>query len=165
MVIIPGHSEENLATVRELFLEYANSLDTDLCFQNYKRELAELPGSYAPTAGRLLLAVGGAATAGCVALRKINDGICEMKRLYVRPAFRRRGIGRKLARAVIQAGREIGYDRMRLDTLPSMTEALGLYASLGFEPIPSYCHNPVSGAVFMELKLREENSRQGETVV
>src|SRR5437016_175730 len=127
MNIIAAHSEPHVACVRDLFLEYANSIETDLCFQNFRQELAELPGQYAPPEGRLLLAVEGKEAAGCVGLRKTGDGICEMKRLYVRPAFRGRGLGRLLAESVLQAAREIGYLRMRLDTLASMNEALKLY--------------------------------------
>jgi ribosomal protein S18 acetylase RimI-like enzyme len=154
MQIIEAHPSEHLTTVRELFLEYANSIEVDLCFQSFDRELAELPGGYAPPGGRLLLAMDGATAAGCVALRKIGDGICEMKRLYVGPAFRRRGLGRSLATAVIEAARQTGYERMRLDTLASMKEAIALYESLDFRRIEPYYHIPSGCAVFMELKLR-----------
>jgi len=152
--LIAAHSTEHLATARQLFVEYANSLTIDLCFQNFDQELASLPGDYGPPDGRLLLAFEAADVAGCVALRKIGDGICEMKRLYVRPPFRRKGMGRRLARAIIDAAHEIGYERMRLDTLSSMREAIALYESLGFRPINPYSHNPSACAVFMELKLR-----------
>jgi putative acetyltransferase len=154
VTIVSAHTGEFLPMVRELFLEYANSVPTDLCFQNFKQELAVLPGKYAPPSGRLLLALAETRTAGCAALRPIADGICEMKRLYVRPAFRLHGLGRRLAGSVIAAARECGYQRMRLDTLASMKEAIALYASLGFYPIEAYYHNPDSGAKFMELKLR-----------
>ena len=149
-----GHSRELVATVRELFKEYAEGIGIDLCFQDFDQELAELPGKYAPPEGRLLLALEGTEVAGCVALRKIGDDTCEMKRLYVRSAFRRRGAGRLLARAVIEAAGECGYERMRLDTLSSMAEAIALYESLGFRRIEAYYHNPSACAVFMELKLR-----------
>jgi len=153
MILFPAHSSEHLATVRELFMEYANSIEVDLCFQNFNQELAQLPGSYAPPDGRLFLAAEGTTPAGCVALRKIENSICEMKRLYVRPAFRGKGAGRILAQAVIQAAREHGYHRMRLDTLSSMKEAIALYESLGFQRIPPYYDNPSPLAVFMELRL------------
>lgn len=151
--IIEAHTPEYLATLRELFVEYANAIEVDLCFQNFDRELAELPGRYAPPDGRLLLAFDEAQPAGCVALRKIGDGICEMKRLYVRPAFRRQGLGRKLATAVIAAASAIGYERMRLDTLSSMNEAIRLYGSLGVQRTAPYYDNPTGCAIFMALKL------------
>jgi len=154
MQIIEAHKGEYLATVRDLFAEYAHAIEVDLCFQGFDRELTELPGGYAPPTGRLLLATDGATAAGCVALRKIGDGICEMKRLYVRPEFRGVGLGRRLAETIIAAAREIGYDRMRLDTLGSMQAAIGLYESLGFQRVARYYDNPSSCAVFMELKLR-----------
>ena len=155
-----AHSKGRLGVVRELFTEYAAALDVDLCFQNFSLELASLPGHYAPPQGRLLVARAGRKAAGCIALRKIADGICEMKRLYVRPAFRGRGIGRTLACAIITAARKIGYERMRLDTLASMNEALGLYESLGFRNIRPYYHNPSSNALFMELPLGHARPRE-----
>jgi ribosomal protein S18 acetylase RimI-like enzyme len=151
--LIPAHESSLLPAVRELFLEYAASIEVDLCFQNFNQELAELPGRYAPPEGRLFLAKQGDALAGCVALRPIEEGACEMKRLYVRPAHRGQGVGRRLARTVINAAREIGYQRMRLDTLGTMKEAIGLYESLGFRRTAPYYHNPSSCAVFMELDL------------
>lgn len=150
---IAAGSPEQLVAIRELFQEYSAAIGIDLCFQNFDRELAELPGKYAPPEGRLFLALEGEQTAGCVALRKLDAGICEMKRLYVRPAFRGRGLGRQLAHNIIKAAHEIGYERMRLDTLSSMTPAIALYESLGFQRIPAYYANPSGYAVFMELKL------------
>src|SRR5262249_39010740 len=155
MNIIPAHEGEQLRIVRQLFLEYAQSLPIDLCFQGFEQELAELPGSYAPPDGRLLIASANVVAAGCVALRKIAPRICEMKRLYVRPEFRGKGLGRILAEAVIQAGSESGYELMRLDTLPSMKEAMALYQSLGFRSIKPYYPDPTGSAVFMEVALRK----------
>jgi len=154
MPIIEVCAPDRLPTVRELFIEYAKAIAVDLCFQDFDRELVELPGRYAPPAGSLLLALDGANAAGCVALRNIGDGICEMKRLYVRPAFRGKGLGRALAGDIIAAAKQIGYERMRLDTLSSMKEAIALYQSLGFRRIAPYYDNPNRGAVFMELDLR-----------
>lgn len=146
-------SAAQLAHVRSLFLEYASSLEISLCFQNFEQELAGLPGRYAPPTGRLLLAQDGQQAAGCVALRQLSGNVCEMKRLYVRPAWRRKGLGRTLAVAIIEAGRELGYASMRLDTLASMKAAISLYESLGFRKIPAYYDNPSESAVFMELPL------------
>ena len=156
MEVIDAHSQQYVRDVRAIFEEYANWLGFDLCFQNFDRELAELPGDYAPPSGRLLLAIEGDKIAGCVALRKWGTDACEMKRLYVRDAFRGRGLGRTLATAVIDEARKIGYKRMRLDTLPSMIGANRLYESLGFVEIEPYRHNPIEGARFMELVLKAE---------
>jgi ribosomal protein S18 acetylase RimI-like enzyme len=153
MQLIAGHTAEHLPVVRELFLEYAHATGLNFCFQNFDQELAELPGKYAPPSGRLLLATGDGQTAGCVALRKLEEGICEMKRLYVRPAFRGQRTGRQLAEAIITAAREIGYGRMRLDTLASMNAAIALYESLGFQRTPAYYHNPIADVVYLELAL------------
>jgi ribosomal protein S18 acetylase RimI-like enzyme len=147
-------SPADLALIRELFLEYARSIEVDLCFQNFNQELATLPGRYAAPTGCLLLAFRENEPAGCVAVRGLEGGICEMKRLYVRPGFRRHGGGRLLAEGVIAAARRAGYTAMRLDTLSSMEAAIALYRSLGFRPIAPYYDNPSGLAVFMELDLR-----------
>ncbi len=147
-------SGEEIEIVRRLFREYQASLGIDLCFQNFESELAVLPGKYAPPEGRLYLAFEGVDVVGCAGLRKIEEGICELKRLYVLPSHRGRGIGRLLAIRAITDARDTGYDRMRLDTLPSMQPAQKLYRELGFEPIAPYTDNPVQGALFMELKMR-----------
>jgi putative acetyltransferase len=152
--IIQAGSADDVEHARELFKEYEAWLGIDLCFQNFEKELAELPGKYAPPDGRLLLVVENGKVAGCVALRKIGNGTCEIKRLYVRPQFRGKGFGRQLAEAIIRNAREIGYERMRLDTLPpKMNDAIALYGALGFKEIEAYYNNPVPGAKFMELDL------------
>jgi len=151
--LVYAESAKEVEYVRRLFVEYANSLGFSLCFQNFAEELQELPGKYAPPDGRLLLAFDGNELAGCVAMKKITDGMSEMKRLYVRPQLRGKGIGRALACAAIEEARRVGYNRMRLDTVPSMREAISLYESLGFKRIEPYCQNPIEGAIFMELIL------------
>ena len=148
-----AESEEDIRHVRELISEYVASLDFDLRFQHFDEEFVELPGEYAAPDGCLLLAMHETKIAGCVALRKITQEVCEMKRLYVRPEFRGKGIGKDLAAAIIEEARKIGYKYMRLDTVPSMKEAVALYRSLGFKEIRPYRHNPIKGAMFMELAL------------
>ena len=153
MQIIGATALPDIERARSLFREYETSLGVDLCFQGFEQELAGLPGAYARPSGRLLLAVDGGRPAGCIALRPLGADTCEMKRLYVRPEFRGRRVGRLLVERVLAEARAIGYARMRLDTLPSMKEAIPLYRSLGFEEIAPYYANPVPGALFMELAL------------
>jgi len=136
---------EDVELVRALFREYADSLGLDLSFQGFEEELAALPAGY-----DVLLVAGGE---GCVGVRPFDDGVCEMKRLYVRPSARGTGLGRRLAVAAVEHARALGYERMRLDTMPAMADAQALYESLGFVEIPPYRHNPVAGARFMELRL------------
>ncbi|MGH9432297.1 MAG: PhzF family phenazine biosynthesis isomerase [Terriglobia bacterium] len=153
VVIEPILTPSETALSKELFLEYAQSLNFILCFQGFERELAGLPGEYAPPSGILLLARVQGKVAGCVAMRKLADGIGEMKRLYVRPEFRRNRIGKELVEAVFNEARRRAYQVMRLDTVPIMHEAIVLYRSLGFQEIPPYRQNPVPGALFMEIAL------------
>jgi len=143
-----------LQEVKELFLEYADSLNVDLCFQDFENELNSLPGKYSPPEGALILSRIDGKAAGCIALRKISNGVCEMKRLYVRPDFRGFGIGKKLVNMIIEKARELGYEFMRLDTLPTMKSAQALYESFGFYDIGEYVYNPIKGTRFMELKLK-----------
>ena len=154
VILTQADSASRIAEVRELFLEYAQSLGFSLCFQNFDQELAGLPGDYAPPNGRLLLAEYDGQLAGCVALHKLQTDICEMKRLYLRPLFRGKGLGRKLAEAVITEARKIGYRRMRLDTVaPVMQDAVAMYRRLGFKEIAPYRPNPMEGTMYMELEL------------
>jgi len=151
--IIHATTQAHFLSVHELFVQYADSLRFDLEFQGFSRELAELPGDYASPGGCILLADGAGDYAGCVALRPLQDKICEMKRLYVTPEYQGRGIGRALARSVIGEARKKGYQKMRLDTIESMKAAQKLYFSLGFKTIEAYCYNPLDNPSFMELEL------------
>jgi len=151
--IVPATSADQIATAGRLFKEYEASLGIELTFQGFAQEVAALPGAYAPPAGRLFLATDGVEPTGCVALRPLGGGLCEMKRLYVRPEARGARLGRRLAETVIREARAIGYTRMRLDTLPSMKEAFALYQTLGFREIAPYYENPIGGTRFMELDL------------
>ncbi|MBA3915510.1 MAG: GNAT family N-acetyltransferase [Acidobacteriales bacterium] len=151
--IRPAELPRDLAVVRRLFLEYAEGLGVDLGFQNFDKEVAALPGEYAPPEGRLLLAWRGANPLGCVALRRLDARLCEMKRLFLRPEARGEQLGRRLAERICQEARDAGYSRICLDTLPSMGVAIKLYERLGFVPIEPYRYNPVPGAIFLALEL------------
>jgi GNAT superfamily N-acetyltransferase len=153
MNISQAQSRDEIAAVRKLFEEYAASLDVDLSYQGFPKELAELPGAYAPSRGRLLLATIDEVPAGCVALRPVDDETCEMKRLFVRAEKQGLGLGRMLAERAIVEARRVGYSTMLLDTLPSMHGALRLYESLGFVRRAAYFQTPIEGNVFMELRL------------
>ena len=151
--LIQVYDGPRLAEIHSLFLEYAESLGFNLDFQDFENELKRLPGDYAPPDGRIFLALHDGQPAGCVALREIEGGICEMKRMYVKAAFRGHRIGRTLAETIIAEAMEIGYSRIRLDTMSSMNEAIALYRSLGFREIEPYRYNPIPGAAFMELEI------------
>jgi len=153
--IFQAETAEHISTARELMLEYATALDFNLCFQGFDEEMRSLPGKYAPPSGRLLLALWEERPAGVIALRELAEaGLCEMKRLYVRPEFRGHGIGRVLAERVIGEAAEIGYARMRLDTVPgNMDRAIAMYRELGFRETVPYYNSPVGHTLFMELDL------------
>jgi len=158
MELLQAESAEHLREARQLFEEYAASLGFSLCFQDFEKELARLPGDYAPPRGRLLLAFHQGQAAGCVALHPFplpgDNAVCEMKRLFVRPRFRGLGIGRMLGERIVAEARAVGYRRMRLDTIPSiMADAVALYRRMGFKEIPAYRQNPIAGALYMELEL------------
>lgn len=151
--IVTANGDAPFDKARLLFREYAERLGVDLCFQNFEQELIDLETIYSLPGGALLLAFCDREIAGCVAVRRFEAEICEMKRLYVKPQFQNCGIGGQLAAAIIEKGRELGYKRMRLDTLPSMNAAQKLYSSLGFKKIAAYRYNPDPQTVFMELDL------------
>ena len=152
--IFQANTQEDIGQARALFEEYAAGVGISLCFQNFDRELANLPGDYAPPDGRLLLATEEDQLAGCIALRKLAPGVCEMKRLFLRPAYRGNGRGKLLVESIIDEARKLGYTTMRLDTLPGrMDKAIALYQSMGFVEIAAYYENPVEDAKFMELDL------------
>jgi putative acetyltransferase len=142
-----------LRIIKGLFQEYADSLNFELDFQDFREELATLPGKYAPPLGCILVAKENGETVGCVAVRPLGEEICEMKRLYVKPLHRGKRIGRDLALAIIDEAKRLGYKAMRLDTVVEMREASALYRALGFQPIDAYCYNPLPGAMYFELKL------------
>jgi len=150
---IIAETQEDYREARVLLREYEAESEVDLCFQGFEEEVETLERAYGPPGGMFLLLRAGDDTAGCVALRGLGGGICEMKRLYLRPGFRGRGLGRRCAERIVCEAREMGYAAMRLDTLPSMQEAIALYRSMGFREIDPYTENPVEGALFMELRL------------
>lgn len=155
--LVTPASTEDLAATSGVFREYAISLGFDLCFQDFEGEIANLPGDYAPPRGELLLAKIDGAIAGCCALRPLDSSdyvnAAEMKRLYVRPAFRRLGLGRQLAEAILDAALMAGYDSVLLDTLDDMEIARAMYQELGFKEIPPYYHNPLAGAHYLKVDL------------
>ncbi len=158
----PDHMEE----VKNLFREYEEFLGCDLCFQDFNEELANLPGEYAPPSGALLVAVDGNSIAGCVALRRQDESYCEMKRLFVRSGSRGTGLGKQLAVLAVEKARELGYSRMRLDTLDRLQAAMKLYESMGFRRIEPYYPNPLDGVGYWELDLCGRTGhppRQGQT--
>ncbi len=157
--IAPALAEPAISQARDLFREYASTPGVAVCLEDFERELASLPGRYAPPDGRLLLAIHQREASpeeaiGCAAMRRLDQSACEMKRLYVCAAFRGNDAGRRLVEALIAEARSIGYEKMLLDTLPSMHEAHKLYRTLGFREIPAYQKNPIRGALFFEIALR-----------
>jgi putative acetyltransferase len=152
--LIAPQTAEDWREARRLIEEYAASLNVDLCFQNIGHELEHLPEEYGPPSGAFLLAWEDGVALGCVGLRRTAEGPGEMKRLYAVPAARGKGVGRMLAEAIVAAARDLGYASVVLDTLPTMTEAQALYASLGFRPTSAYRFNPIEGTAYLELKLR-----------
>lgn len=154
IIAVSSGDDARVAQARALLLEYADSLGVDLSFQNFDRELSDFPENYLPPTGALLLANRDDVLAGSIAMRRLDDGICEMKRLYVRPDNRGEGIGRELAVAVIHRAKGMGYRHMRLDTLPGMDDAQRLYRTLGFRDIAAYYENPIPGTRYLELDLR-----------
>jgi ribosomal protein S18 acetylase RimI-like enzyme len=156
MRVVEALTDADLAAAKSLIEEYATSLEIDLEFQGYREEIVRFPNDYAAPEGTVLLAYEGSEAMGVVALRRQEGSVCELKRLYVRPAFRGRGVGRALSEKAVRRAVEMGYSTMRLDTLPTMEAALALYRSLGFREIPPYRYNPVTGAHFLELDLSPE---------
>jgi len=151
---------DEITVIKDLFQEYAESLNFDLDFQDFGEELETLPGKYAPPLGSLLVAKENGETVGCVAVRPLGSEICEMKRLYVKPAHRGKKVGRELAVAIIEEAKRLGYKAMRLDTVEAMKEASALYRALGFQQIDAYTYNPLPGAMYFELKLGESKEKR-----
>jgi len=158
--ITRAESPDQIDEVRRLFREYERFLGVDLCFQSFEEELAGLPGKYGPPDGVLLMAMDGQQAAGCVALRKAEDGVCEMKRLFLRPQYRGQGLGRLLAERIVSEATALGYTVMRLDTLNKLKEAMGLYEAMGFRRIAAYYGNPLPGVVYWELDLGRQRDCQ-----
>jgi ribosomal protein S18 acetylase RimI-like enzyme len=156
LTIVQAETQQQLEDARVIFREYAAWLNVDLCFQGFEQELASLPGKYAKPEGRLYLAMFGEQLAGCIALRKLEEGVCEMKRLFVREAYRGHKIGVSLIDVLLAEARVSGYTRMRLDTFPSMKQAVALYQAYGFQPIAPYYHNPHRETMFLELLLIDQ---------
>ena len=155
MKVVHADTPERIDLARQLFLEYADWLAIDLCFQGFDQELATLPGDYAPPCGRLLLALADDEPVGCVALRPLAADTAELKRLYVQENWRGRGVGRRLVERLLDEARHIGYARVRLDSLPTMTSATALYRAVGFAPCERYYDTPLAETVFMELVLSD----------
>jgi putative acetyltransferase len=159
--IFHANSSDDIQEARALFEEYATGLGFSLCFQNFDKELANLPGDYAAPDGRLLLAEEEGELAGCIAMRKLEPHVCEMKRLFLRPAYRGKGLGKVLVESIIDEARKLGYRYMRLDTVPGrMDQAIALYRAMGFVEIEPYCENPVEGAKFMQLNLAKSKNEE-----
>jgi GNAT superfamily N-acetyltransferase len=156
MKIIHAETAEQMDEIRLLFREYEKFLGVDLCFQSFEKELAGLPGKYAAPDGALLIAFYDQDPAGCVALRKLEDGVCEMKRLFVKDRYRGRGLGQRLAQRIIDEAVRMGYSIMRLDTLDRLKEAMRLYESLGFRRTKPYYHNPLPGVMYLQLDLNRK---------
>lgn len=148
-------AQDMIEEIKQLFLEYSQSLKIDLAFQNFETEFNTLPGKYGPPDGILILVLVDSKRSGCIALRKISEDICEMKRLYVRNDYRGLGIGKKLIGMIIEEARKLKYSYIRLDTLPTMKKAQELYTLFGFYDIEPYIYNPIKGARFLELKLKD----------
>jgi ribosomal protein S18 acetylase RimI-like enzyme len=153
--IVRARTCGDMDQARNILMQYATAIRFDLTYQGFERELADLPGEYAPPQGRLMLARLSGRTVGCVALRRVTDQVCEVRRLYVQPACRGRGLGRRLAEAAIREARTIGYHRVRLETLPSMKTAVHLLVLLGFHPIQAFGAHPLKSARYFGLKLRD----------
>ena len=150
---IIAKTEEDYSEARVLLREYEAASEVDLCFQGFEEEVETLERMYGPPGGVFLILRAGERTAGCVALEDSGDKVCEMKRLFLRPEFRGRGLGRRCAEEIVRIAREVGYAALRLHTLPSMRAAIALYRSMGFREIAPYTDNPVEGVIFMELTL------------